>query len=37
MEFDGFEEFSQRRTALKQKNLDVAAEMSGMDLCGLDD
>jgi leucine-rich repeat protein SHOC2 len=37
MASDGFEEFETRRTTLKKKDLDVAASMSGMNLCGLDD
>jgi hypothetical protein len=37
MEFPGYEEFAERRTKLKNKDLDVASAMSGMDLCGLID
>jgi Leucine-rich repeat (LRR) protein len=37
MDMEGYEEFAKRRTALKQKGMAVAAEISGMDLCGLDD
>jgi len=37
MSFDGYEDFAARRTALKQKGMDVASEISGMDLCGLPD
>ena len=36
MECDGFEEFTQRRELLKKKDIGIAMEMSGMDLCGLD-
>lgn len=37
MSFDGYEDFAARRTALKQKGMEVASEISGMDLCGLPD
>jgi hypothetical protein len=36
METDGFEEFQKKRELLKKKDIGIAMEMSGMDLCGLD-
>ena len=37
MNMDGYEDFEKRRTNLRNKDLDVASAMSGMDLCGLPD
>eukprot|EP00937_MAST-01D_sp_MAST-1D-sp2_P007270 g7270.t1 len=36
MECDGFEDFQRRRELLKKKDIGIAMQMSGMDLCGLD-